>query len=162
MDDKIIKIPEMLFDAKNRFWSFVKFGGPDDCWEWQRCKTDKGHGKFSLANSVFYAHRISYFLAYGEPGIKMVCHECNNPPCVNPKHLYLDTQQGNLKKMLLEGRSPRDGEFNGTALFYTEEVIKIRNRFDNGETQAAIARSLGCDPRRINAIVNHKTYQNVS
>ena len=89
----------------NRFWSKVDIKGPDDCWEWQASKKQTGYGAFSFNGKNWGAHRFSYFLEHGEFDQTLdVCHTCDNPPCVNPKHLWLGTASDNLSDMGRKGR----------------------------------------------------------
>lgn len=78
---------------------------PSGCWEWQSTTNGTGYG-IVIAQSPgdpsyplhMRAHRLSYLLHYGPPPQDMlVLHTCDNPPCVNPEHLYLGTQQDNMR-----------------------------------------------------------------
>lgn len=68
-----------------------------DCWEWQSTLTKDGYGKVWWKGKQFSAHKVSWYLHFGEyPSSEaMVCHHCDNPKCVNPDHLYLGDQYTN-------------------------------------------------------------------
>lgn len=92
---------------ESRFWAKVDKRGPDDCWLWiARCNA-QGYGKFSLpVQRKTGAHRFSWELAHGRPvpaGL-FVCHSCDNPPCVNPAHLWIGTHTDNMRDMVEKGR----------------------------------------------------------
>lgn len=163
VEEKLLPIPEVLIDDQMRFWGHVKRLGPDDCWEWQSHKIAFGHGTFSIKGWKYYAHRVSYYLTYGEPGKIRVLHECNNPSCVNPRHLYKGTHSQNMKQCFIDGRHPNStgGDTHNKAVFYNQDAVKIRLRHQNGESQRMIAKSLGVTHRTISDIVNFKTYQYV-
>jgi hypothetical protein len=75
---------------KERFWSKVNVGGPDDCWEWSGYKDKaRGYGQFYFQNIMWRCHRFSFLLHFGSiPNGPVIKHTCNNPSCVNPDHLY--------------------------------------------------------------------------
>lgn len=81
-----------------RFWSKVSVTQrPESCWEWQGARHGKGYGHIRISGKVEKAHRIAYEIAVGPiPDGMHVCHACDNPPCCNPKHLWLGTNEDNL------------------------------------------------------------------
>lgn len=129
----------------SRFWSKVKIGGPDECWEWQAGKSEKGYGTFQLKNGNFFAHRISWVLSFGEiPNDYCVCHKCDNPACVNQKHFFLGTYDDNNKDRARKGRSADvSGENNPSAKLKVGDVVLIKNMTEQGKSQRKIARMFG-------------------
>lgn len=94
----------------DRFFEKVDKSGNDkfpDCWIWTGGKTSKDYGSFKYYQDrpAIGAHVSSHLFHIGEvPEGMLVCHHCDNPPCVNPEHLFLDTHSGNMKDMFAKDR----------------------------------------------------------
>lgn len=152
--------------ADELFWSKVAKGGPDDCWEWQGQRQLSGHGNVkrrALSARSIGAHRYSWYLATGSmPGDLCVCHRCDNPPCVNPAHLFLGSQADNLRDMREKGRgrnTPAPRGIDNQNAYVPDEVIReIRETAASGMwSQKAIARRYGLGETTISTWVRGVT-----
>ena len=91
---------------KQRFENKYLINETTDCWEWQHATNNIGYGMFRFdKNTMRTAHRVSYELFNGPiPAGMCVCHKCDNPICVNPKHLWAGTLKDNAQDMVAKGR----------------------------------------------------------
>ena len=92
-------------DDEERFYKHVFNKGEDVCWSWLIASDQDGYGRFFLNGRNIPAHRVAYYLATGnQPGDLKVCHICDNPPCCNPKYLFLGTSQDNVDDCIQKKR----------------------------------------------------------
>lgn len=78
------------------------------CWEWQGyCHPLKHYGLIGMKDSKNeHCHRVVYRGKRGPiPEGWDVCHTCDNPPCVNPLHLFAAPRVANLIDMRNKGRN---------------------------------------------------------
>ncbi|HXI18492.1 MAG TPA: HNH endonuclease signature motif containing protein, partial [Chloroflexota bacterium] len=111
-----------------RFWSAVQICAEVDCWEWQLFRDKRNYGRVGIARgkSPQLTHRVAWELANGPiPDGLLVCHSCDNPPCCNPAHLFLGTDQDNVDDMRRKGRGAF-GERSGGSKVTAEQVLEIR------------------------------------
>jgi hypothetical protein len=87
-----------------KFWALVKKG--DGCWLWQGAISELGYGYRGGGRNFIQAHCYSWEQANGPipPGM-FVCHDCDNPPCVRPDHLFLGTSADNNRDRHAKGRT---------------------------------------------------------
>lgn len=92
---------------EERFWEKVDKRGPDECWPWNASRDKNGYGHFGIGNGrTTRAHRVSWQLANSSeiPAAMLACHTCDNPPCVNPAHIFIGTMADNLQDASAKGR----------------------------------------------------------
>jgi hypothetical protein len=80
-----------------------------ECWLWQRARTRDGYGRYWAEGREFLAHRYIWeyeFVPLPRATLE-VCHRCDNPPCVNPHHLFLSDRRGNAQDMKAKDRQAR-------------------------------------------------------
>ncbi len=156
-----------------RFWEKVDKNGPipahmphlGRCWVWTRCTNSGGYGQIAEgvpSQKRLGAHCVSYEIHNGPipPGEGTngicVCHACDNPLCVNPAHLYLDTNQGNVDDRNEKGRQAR-GEGLPQSKLTEKQVAEIRRIYVKGSRihgQRALAKRYGVAQSQIGTIVN--------
>lgn len=122
--------PEQRITA---FWKKVdKSAGDDGCWLWTAHNVNS-YGLFKWDRKVQLAHRISYRLKYGDfPQELDILHSCDNPSCVNPKHLFIGTHQDNMRDMMAKHRGNKASGERSRHKLSDEDIRLIRNKHDTG------------------------------
>ncbi len=148
---------------EQRFWAKVDKSG--ECWVWTAARKSRGYGQFHFAGRTQGAHRVSWEIAAGQPapaGID-VCHSCDNPPCVNPGHLFLGTRADNAADMVAKGRSSRTprfwGERHPRARLTDEAVRQIRALRALGIQGLWVAHLFGVRPSTVAAVVHGQNWR---
>lgn len=154
-----------------RFLRYVDKNGPimphmdSPCWIWigGRHPLPQNYGIFQSYDRSKRAHRVSWELASDKliPKGAFVCHRCDNPPCVNPDHLFLGTNADNSRDRAIKGRTiaPR-GEDSPLAKLTWDKVDEIRHRYTTTKiSQYKLADEYGVHQAVINAILQEKTWK---
>lgn len=116
-----------------RLWSKVRKGKVRECWEWQGLKDKDGYGRIGLVKDGKRTNvpvsRLALEAKLGRPLKRgeQACHSCDNPGCVNPRHLFLGDNKINTEDRCKKGRSARNsGEINGASKLIEEQVREIK------------------------------------
>lgn len=138
-----------------RFWAKVDTtGGPDACWPWKASHKAAGYGQVVINYKIHGAHRVAYAIAtgYTPTSDEYVCHRCDNPPCCNPKHLWLGSAKENTQDASIKGRAGRR--------LTPDRVDAIRDLYNQQHyTQQELADLFGVHYSMISLVVNRKRWQ---
>lgn len=140
-------LAELTADEVSRFLSHVdRSSGPDGCWPWRIHRDPKGYGTMKVRRRNLFAHRIAFTVANDRApsSSELVLHRCDNPPCCNPRHLFLGTQADNMADMWSKGRGARlSGEQHSRARLTLPDVIEIRRLRAEGWSTPRLAKRFG-------------------
>ena len=91
-----------------------------------------------------------------------ICHHCDNPHCVNPRHLFIGTNGDNLMDASRKGRlnAPR-GESHGGSKLKNEEIYEIRRLHKQGVTYKELGRRFNCSDVNIRNIIIGKKWKHI-
>ena len=158
-------------DPYIRFFDKVKI--TDNCWIWTAAKDRGGYGQFFLNKTMVKPHRYSweYFRRKIPDGL-CVCHKCDNPPCVNPDHLFLGTMKDDIQDAIKKGRFHQNnqgfkkghdlnkGEKHYNAKLTKEQVKDIRRKYVPWKyTQEKLAKEYNVSQSRISEILSNKYWK---
>lgn len=134
----------------------------DGCWTWTSSKNSDGYGQFNICGASKSAHRVSWELHNGNiPDGMHVLHKCDNPPCVNPEHLFLGTNHDNVLDREAKGRnraSRNKGTKNPSVKITESDVLEIRS---STMKQIELAKKFGVTFQMISRIKLNKAWKHV-
>lgn len=112
------------------------------------------------------AHRLSWQIHFGPiPEGMFVCHRCDNPPCCNPRHLFLGTPADNVADMISKGRAnpkPPRGERHFRTTLTEDQVREIRSLGAAGVVLSEIGRRFGISKSAAKHIVRRRRWKHVA
>lgn len=154
--------------VEQRFKRHFVASDPNDCWEWRGLRGSKGYGLLSVSVGRGTwnegAHRLVYLLTNGplpdlpEHGQAHVLHRCDNPPCVNPAHLFVGTYGDNNRDKAAKGRAPR-GETHPITRLTEAQVRALRS---DPRSQRVLAKVYGIADSTVHRIKHAKAWAHVA
>lgn len=151
-----------------RFYSKVK-KLDSGCWDWLGSKTRTGYGYFHLENRTNKAHRVSWIIHNGAiPRGAFICHHCDNPSCVNPKHLFTGSALDNTRDMIskkrnnfsMGGKHSHPGELHPQTNLTWKVIREIRKKYATGKyNQKELAKKYNLTQTGVSAIVRCETWK---
>ncbi len=141
---------------------------PSGCWIWTGRTIKGGYGRPSVHGRLVLLHRLTWELAYGSiptgegyHGTCVLHVVCDNPPCCNPEHMALGTNQDNMDDRNRKGRQAR-GESMNTAKLTAADVLEIRRQYAaGGISQKQLAQQHSVHSANISRIVNRETWMHL-
>jgi hypothetical protein len=141
------------------------------CWLWVgTLRGSNLYGTIKVDGKNTPAHRYAYQLFCGEiPAGMVVCHHCDMPSCVNPKHLFVGTPADNEADKIRKGRQS-SGERHRKALSHLDRTgensvcaklnwEKVRQIKASNKAQRQIAKMYGVSQTVISNIKLGKTWR---
>lgn len=169
-DYKARRRGEPTMPLQERLYSKVKVNNKSGCWEWTGTKRS-GYGRLTIGSRVDgtrrseSAHRLSFSLKYGRiPPEYEICHICDNPACINPKHLFLGKRQDNVNDRERKGRNiVKIGEEQPRAKLTKKDVKNARwERAYQGTTYQELAEKYGVNKRTMQDAIKGRTWKCVN
>lgn len=161
--------PEKLLDSlRLRLAERSQYDESTGCTLYIGFRTKKGYGKLSIGKRKLRAHRAAAFVAGLLPSLDsplLVRHKCDNPPCIDDKHLLVGSAQNNSNDMVERGRQGKPelcvkrGEKNGNSKLTEALVKEIRA---SQETSKLIAARIGVTPALVNMVRRGQIWRHVA
>lgn len=156
---KLHKKPKFEIILNNFYTDLSKI---NECWNWEKDLLD-GYGRVKYKSKMHLAHRLSYRLLIGDiPTGLFVCHHCDNRKCFNPNHLFIGTNDDNMKDMIKKGRHKAwaKGKIGVNAKLKIDDVIKIKKMILDGMGNTEISKIFNVGHVAISDIRNNRTWKN--
>ncbi len=148
-----------------RFKKYIGPTTPAGCILWIGKLNTHGYGMIGEGGSKgkgLSAHRYAWERANGPiaNGL-LVLHRCDNPPCINPDHLFLGDHADNMADKVAKGRQQK-GEQCPIARLTAALVRELRKRYlAGGISYKALAAEYGFSTNAVCCAVRGVTWKHV-
>jgi len=158
---------QTVYPLKERLERLSKPNKKTGCIEWTS-STRNGYGRLMIGSRTdgtrksVSAHVLAYMIYRGEvPKGYEVCHKCDNPPCINPDHLFLGTRQDNIDDREKKGRNkipPFSHERHPLVKLSWDKVREIRSMSLPRKEMAII---FNISVRTLSDILNYRSWKEI-
>lgn len=104
------------------------------------------------------AHQWAAYAYLDYKGVDYPLHECDNPSCWNPAHLYIGSLSNNVKDMWQRKRRDSNGVNHPRAIVTPEIAAKTRELSSSGYSIAVIEQVLGISKATAWRILSGRSY----
>lgn len=161
---KVGRTFEEMKESFRKSFDIIQRNYKTPCWEWNKTRESRNYGTLFFNGKKIRASRFSWQIHRGFiPDGLCVLHSCDNPPCVNPDHLFLGTMTDNTADRHAKNRDGHClGESHGMAKLTNEDILKIRSEYQYRVNGGPIlGPKFGVDPSLITMIVRHKIWKHI-
>lgn len=149
--------PYILFKIQG----FYVTKGEDQCWEYFGHKDTAGYGQIWYQGRLQMVSRVLYEHYYGPfDDSLLVCHKCDNPACVNHKHLFIGTKQDNATDRNNKNRQAK-GETHSKAKLTEKQVLEIRFKYLIGLSVMDLSKEYKVTHQNINSIIKREYWKHI-
>lgn len=136
----------------------IQYSIQNSCWICLSHKLNKGYPRIRYNGKQFQMHRFIYIYFNRKiPKNKVLRHSCDNPLCINPKHLILGTVLDNIKDRQLRNRQAK-GESISNSKLKEKDINYIRNSKKNS---VQLSKELNLAHSTIYRIRKRKTWRHI-
>lgn len=125
----------------DRVRGYLLFPKPE-CIVWDGAINKTGYAVIRWNRHPMLASRVIWAMMRGPiPDGMHILHHCDNPPCINPRHLFMGTHADNMRDMIAKGRKHTK--------ITSQEAAIIR---ESDKSNQALAAQYGLKERQIRNI----------
>jgi len=156
-----------LIPFEQRILSQIIYGSGNDCHIFTGRRNTGGYGQIKKNGKCLLVHRWVWETANGLiPDGFCVLHSCDNPQCVNIKHLRLGTHDDNMKDKKAKGRgkgiNAGYAHKRAMAKVTEQDVIAIKVGLASGKKQIDMAKRFGVSRNIVSDIRLEKTWRHLN
>lgn len=134
-------------------------GPVGECWIWpEGHRSTAGYGMFSVDGVQSYSHRLSFALHHGDPGHFHVRHQCDTPPCWNPRCLLVGTAADNRQDSVDRDRT-NFGVRAWNARLTDEIACEIFTAYHAGMSTSRLAHDYGLSVAHVHNIAHRRVWR---